>query len=132
MEIQHTLKSVRSSAILTTGYVVGTVIAPASDAGRSPVEHNQLLLYVSFTKGSLTTAEVKVEFSEDGTTYYQETFKAESGGTSTDTLGIHQYSASGNYRIAIPINDRYIKVSCHGTGTVTSSLMSVDAILAIN
>lgn len=133
MQITHIKQAIRASAVLTTSYVAGDILG---EKGGSPmgdaVEYSQLILYVGFTKGSLTTAEVKVEFSEDGETYYQETFKAESGATSTDTVGIHQFSATGNYRIAIPINDKYIKVSCHGTGTVTNSLMSVDAVLATN
>lgn len=133
MNVKHVKQAVRASAVLTTSYVAGTVLgerggSPSGDA----VEHTQLILYVSFTKGSLTTAEIKVEFSEDGVTYYQETFTAESGGTSTDTIGEHSFGATGNYRIPIPINDRYIKISAKGTGTVTNSLMAIDGVLATN
>lgn len=77
----------------------------------------------------MTSAELKVEFSHDGTTYYQETFSAVSSTTSTDSLGEHTYSATGNYRIAVPIKDNYIKISVKGTGTVTSSLAVVNAAL---
>lgn len=114
--------AVRSSAILTTSYVAGTVISEAE-------RNNQLVLLVSFTKGSLTSAEIKVEFSPDGTTYYQETFQSISTGTATETVGEHQISATGNYRIMVPIKDRYIKVSAKGTGTVTSSAMAITAVL---
>jgi len=132
MEIKHDLQAVRASAVLTTSYVAGTVLGEKGGSpDRNAVEHNQLILLVSFTKGSLTTAELKVEFSEDGTTYYQQTFTAESGGSSTDTLGEHTFSATGNYRIAIPLADRYVKISVKGTGTVTGSLMKIDAVLAV-
>jgi|ERR1044072_1929701 hypothetical protein len=117
-------KAVRSAAILTNSYVAGTVIDTAH-------VYNQLDVLVDFTKGSLTSAEIKVEFSPDGTTYYQETFQSVSTGTATESLGVHTFTASGKYRIAIPIMDRYIKISANGTGTVTSSSMTVDAILGI-
>ncbi len=119
-------ENVRTSLVLTTSYVAGTVLK--YDTG-SPSDNNQLLVYFDFTIGSLTTAELKVEFSHDGTAYYQETFSAVSGGTSTDTLGEHAFAATGLYRIAIPIKDNYIKISVKGTGTVTSSLAVIDAII---
>ena len=119
-------ENIRTSSILTTSYVAGTVL---NFKNISPQDKNQLIIYVAFTKGSLTTAELKVEFSHDGITYYQETFSSISSGTSTETLGEHSFSASGNYRIAVPIKDSYIKISVKGTGTVTSSSMAVDAVL---
>lgn len=113
---------VRASAILTTSYVAGTVISDVHLA-------NQLIILASFTKGDLTTAEIKVEFSQDGTTYYQETSESFTAGTGAVSLAERQISATGNYRIAIPIRDRYIKISVKGTGTVTSSLMAVRAVV---
>lgn len=118
-------KAVRSAAILTTSYVAGTVLDQTEG-------YNQLTLLVDFTKGSLTSLQVMVEFSPDGTTYYQETFQAVSTGTATETLGEHSMSATGKYRIMIPILDRYIKISAKGTGTVTSSSATIDAILGFN
>ena len=56
-------------------------------------------------------------------------FSAISGGTDTMTLGEHKVSATGNYRIAIPIKDRYVKISAKGTGTVTSSSLAISAIV---
>ena len=114
-----TVKSIRSAAILTGSYVAGTVIDTAGI-------YNQGILNVSFTKGSLTTAEFKIEFSNDNTTYYQETNPSVSAGTTTETLAEHQIGATGNYRIPVPILDRYIKVSAKGTGTATSSSMTLD------
>ncbi len=115
---------VRSAAILTTSYVAGTVIEQVH-------LQNQLIVLVDFTIGSLTTAEIKIEFSPDNTTFYQEAFTAISGGTSTETLGAHQIGATGKYRLAIPIKDRFIKISVKGTGTTTSSSMTVDAIIGV-
>jgi len=120
----YTIKAVRASAILTNSYVAGTDIENAW-------KYSQLILYVNFTIGSLTSAEIKVEFSNDDSTYIQETFSSVSGGTSTDTVGEHTFTATGKYRIAIPIKDNYIRISAKGTGTVTSSLMTIDAVLGV-
>ena len=118
--------NIRSAAILTTGYVAGTVLSPTNGY---PAKYNQLIVLADFTIGSLTDAQLKIEFSHDGTTYYQESFSSISGGTDTVSAGVHKFTASGKYRIAIPIKDNYIKISVIGTGTVTSSSMTVDAVL---
>lgn len=124
--------NIRASAILTTSYVAGTILAPNSASGNvvaNPSQQNQLELLVKFTIGSLTDAQIKIEFSTDGVTYYQETFSAISAGVDTLTLGIHKMTTTGNYRISTPIKDNYIKISAIGTGTVTSSLLQIDAVL---
>jgi hypothetical protein len=126
--------NIRTTAILTNSYVAGIILGPvglgssATQIGVDPSKKNQLNLYVAFTKGSLTTAEVKVEFSHDGVNYYQETASAVTGGNSAETLLVHQFSASGNYRILVPIKDNFVKISANGTGTVTASSMTIDAI----
>jgi len=119
MNQDFTTKSVRAAAILTGSYVAGTVI----DTGGI---YNQVLLNVVYTKGSLTSAEIKIEFSSDNLTFYQETNPSVSTGTTTETLAEHQISATGNYRIPVPILDRYIKISAKGTGTATGSSMTID------
>lgn len=120
----YTIKVVRASAILTNSYVAGTTISDAH-------LYSQLVLYINFTIGSLTSSEIKVEFSNDNTTFFQETFSSVSGATSTDSVGEHTFTATGKFRLAIPIKDRYIKISAKGTGTVTSSLMVIDAVVGI-
>jgi len=119
------LINIRSAAILTNAYVAGTVIG----TNEGPSTYNQLIVYIDFTIGSLTDAQVKIEFSHDGTTYYQETFDSISSTTNTESLGVHKFAGTGKYRLAIPIKDNYIKISAIGTGTVTSSSMTIDAIL---
>jgi len=123
----------RASAVLTNAYVTYPINETLSDGTTGIFDcsgFNQLLVYTNFTIGSLTSASIKVEFSADNVTWYQETLLAISGGTSTDSLGVHLYGASGNYRLALPVADRYIRVSITGTGTVTNSLAVLDAILA--
>jgi len=126
MEGNYEFKDVRASAVLTTGYVAGTVL---DYSNVNPSQYNQLVILWSFTIGSLTSGELKVEFSHDGTTYYQETFSSVSSGTSTESLGEHTQTGTGNYRLAIPLKDNYVKISVKGTGTVTSSLCAVSAAL---
>lgn len=129
-------KNLRSSAVLTNSYVAATVLEVSTDSATpgvpDPSLRNQLVLYIGLTIGSLTDARVKVEFSHDGTTYYQETFSSISSGSSTETLGEHVFTADGNYRLAIPIKDRHIKISAKGTGTVTNSLMAIAGIVGVS
>ncbi len=128
MTIDYNYYPIRSAAILTTSYVAGAELTITN--GR-PANHNQLVVYVAFTKGSLTTAEVKVEYSNDGVTYYQDTtLGALSGANVPATASVFQLSADGNYRIALPIADAFIKISAKGTGTTTGSSMTIDAALA--
>ena len=115
-------RPVRSAAILTNSFVEGTLLENANN-------YDQLQVLVQFTLGSLTSAEVKVEFSPDNSAFHQETFDSVSAGTNTISLGEHKMTASGNYRIAIPLKDRFIKISVKGTGTLTSSSMTIDAVL---
>ena len=120
-------KSVRAAAILTTGYVAGTVIGTDFQL----YQHNQLVLLVNFTIGSLTNASIKVEFSPDNSTWYQETFSSISTTTDSVSLGVHLFAGTGKFRIAIPIKDRYIRVSAIGNGTVTNSTMTIDAVIGV-
>lgn len=121
--------AVRSSAILTNSYVAGTVISGIASTGIQL--SNQLTLYINFTLGSLTNLTVKLEFSDDGTNYFQETSSAIATGVSTESLLTHVYAATGKYRLPLPIKDRYIKVSVLGTGTVTNSLVDIVAIYGV-
>ena len=116
--------ALRTTAILTNSYVNSSSVAVAEG-------QNQLILLLVATMGSLTSIEIKVEFSDNGTTWYQETFGAISLGTDTLTLGEHTLVATGNYRIPISILDRFFRIAVKGTGTVTSSDILVDGVLGI-
>lgn len=124
---------IRAAAVLTNGYVAGNILSSRGDTGylmANPSKYNQLVLYVDFTIGSLTDAQIKVEYSNDNSDYYQETFSAVSGGTSTESAGVHKLTATGKYTIAIPISAQNIKISSIGTGTVTDSSLKINAVLA--
>ena len=125
-EQRRDLKAVRADAILTDTYVAGTVLNDVEP-------YNQLQLAVKYTKGSLTSLQIKIEFSIDGTNYVQETSMSVSSGTSTATPTHHHFAPSGNqnYLLEIPIACTKIKISAKGSGTVTSSSLKLDAILAV-
>ena len=75
-DVNYNLKDVRTDAILTTSYVAGTIITDCQKL-------NKLMLFLKYTKGSLTSFQIKVEFSNDGVTYYQQTFESVSGAVCT-------------------------------------------------
>jgi len=127
-----TEKTIRESLILTTSYVAGTILGAETSDPTDVTAYNQLILKVRLTIGSLTTAEVKVEFSADNVTYDREITETVSGGTITCAAAERTFGATGNFEIPIPISARYIKVSAKGTGTVTDSLMAISAVLAVN
>jgi hypothetical protein len=118
----YIVKAIRASLVLTDAYVAGTTLDLSA-------KYNKIALLLDFTIGSLTTAEYKIEFSPDNTNWYQETASVVTAGVSADTLASHQINATGKYRLLVPVVDRYMKVSVKGTGTMTNSLMKVDAVL---
>ncbi len=118
----YSTKVVRPAAILTTSYDSWNVIGPVDSK-------NQLIVYFFYTKGDSTSAQLKIEFSDNWTDYVQETFNVVSGWTSTETLWERTFTTSGNYRIPVPIKDKYIKISTKATGTVTSSSVAINAIV---
>ena len=122
----YILKNVRSSAVVgTTSMVAGTVIDNAKF-------EDEVILLVDFTKGNLTNASIKVEFSPDNTNYYQEVNELMTAGATTYAVVAitHTLNTTGKYRLApIKIKDRYIKVSAQGSGDNTNSLLAIDAIV---
>ena len=115
---------VRAAAILTNAYVAGTVI---DDAER----FNQASLYCTFTKGSLTSLDIKIESSIDGTNYVQETNLSVSGSSGDGTLNRGKWNTTedGSFKISFPYGAKYIKVSTIGNGTVTNSSLGINAFL---
>lgn len=110
----------RAAAILTNGYVTADAVDVRSNS--------QVIFFITFTKGSLTDLDLKVEFSPDNTTWVQETGSLLSGDTSTETNIVHTYSATGSYRLPIEVAAEYIRISAIGNGTVTGSSLAIKMI----
>lgn len=136
----YSFNAIVPAGILTTSYVAGTVLGGTNQINNYLLDNyinSQLTLYVAVTIGSLTTVDMKVEFSNDGTTWYQETYDAigsaaTSAVTITESLIQRSFAASGNYRVAVKILDQFVRVSVKGTGTVTSSSVTINAIVGSN
>ncbi len=121
---------IRAAAILTTGVVAGNIIGV--DSPDINFYNNQLIIYADFTIGSLTNVIITVEFSNDATNWYAETYEdvAVSTGVTTERVKTHVLAATGKKRLTpITICDRYIRISAQGTGTVTSSSLKIDAVV---
>lgn len=117
------VRPVRSAAILTNSYVAGDVLEGCE-------KYNALSLLIDFTKGSLTDAQIKVEVSADGTNYY--TMLADSVSAGVNTVAGLVYKLTVNTAgstTPLAINNKYIKISAIGTGTVTSSSLAIKAVL---
>ena len=115
--------TVRSAAILTDAYVAGTVLEDCQ-------VFNALSLNIAFTKGSLTDCQIKVEGSIDGTNYYQLLTDSISSGVNTLSGLVYKLGATVNGSTTpLAINTKYIKISAIGTGTVTSSSLTINAVL---
>ncbi len=106
---------VRENTDLTNEEEIGNII-DINDA-------NRLVLYIQFTKGeeSEDTAEVKIEFSTDKVNWYQE--------TKEDLLITHTFSDSGNYKLIIPVMEKYVRVSVKGPEEPVDGKMQIDALV---
>jgi len=132
-----TPRVIREAAILTNLYVAAIVLGDEAISKSNVQLYNQLMLDLTIVKGSLTSIEIKVEFSPDNTNWYQESVEEIDEGIATLRPLVHSIPAadlatSQKIRIPIQINDRYIKISFKGTGTVTDSSVSATAQLGVN
>src|SRR5262245_19396771 len=113
---------VRASATLTGSYVAQTDTLHYSETG----DASQLVYLNNYTKGDETSASVKVEFSADKSTWYQETFSSISSGTDTLTLGEHTMSATGKYVLYVPSCMPFTRISCKATGGTPTGTMAIS------
>ena len=123
-------KTIREASILTNSYVSSDI--RGNDDNVRVTERNQCLLYIDLTIWSLTSAEIKIEFSSDDVTYYQECTQFISSGIATIDLKEYTFDSDWKYRLAIPIKDRYIKVSAKWTWTVSGSSLAISIITWVN
>lgn len=110
--------TVRTAAILTTVYVAST---------RKDIEDfNQLNLLCSFTVGSSTGVKIKIEVSDDDSTYYQ-TQAASVGATGLVTLTPAEYTkdSTANFVISIPTAYKYYRVSAKALTSATGTSLSI-------
>ena len=127
--LQYTSRQIRNATILTTSYVAADVLW-LDDENRSQ-ELNQSVLFLDITLWSLTSVELKIEYSDDWVNYYQQTFIDITWWTATASLWEYTFTADGSYEIANPFKARFLKASVKGTWTVTSSSCAIKGIIWI-
>lgn len=102
--------NIRAAAILTNGAV-------ASNSVRVPATGTQkVMLYIVFTKGSLTNVLIQPQVSYDGTTWFDHT-----------DPGLATLTADGNKAFPVDVTGaKLFRVTAQGTGTATSSSLQLD------
>lgn len=125
-KLDYEYKVIREASILTNSYVASDVRWLWDNIDLT--WKNQLILLIDFTIGSLTSMEIKAEFSHNEVDYYQEVSMSISWWIWTVDLFEYTFDATWKYRIAIPIKDKFIKISAKWTWTVTSSSLQITSI----
>ena len=127
--LQYIAREIRSAAVLTTSYVAADVLW--LDDNNRAQELNQSVLFIDLTLWSLTSVELKIEYSDDGVNYYQQTFLDISWGTATASLWEYTFTADWAYEISNPFKAKFMKVSAKWTWTVSWSSCTIKWIIWI-
>lgn len=112
----------RASAVLTTGYV-------ASDSYPCG-PFSSVVFDLDFTIGSLTSLEVKVQYSTDGGTTWRDVLVVEtpSSGVSSTVVHVLQMAATTGGSVTVDTTAfELVRLAAKGTGTVTGSLLAIGA-----
>lgn len=123
--------TIRAAAILTTSYVASTDV----NAGNG----NQAVVGINFTKGSLTSAQIKFQYSRDnGATWLDYTISDTANGTTSSNefiaplrVWVHQLDTTCDVEIPVPLKANRFRVLVKGTGTVTSSSMTITCLVGV-
>ncbi len=112
-------ETIREALILTTGYVASdSIIIKNAD---------QLQLWVAFTKGSSNGVRLKIEYSDDDSTFFQESRYSLVGTEFQHVAVIRTIIASANLVISLPVAAKYVKVSAQAISSGTSTLLAIKA-----
>jgi len=116
--------TVREAASLTTSYV-------ASD-GFNIQGANQLQLLVSFIKGESDGCRLKIEFSEDGSTWYQESMISEFPGVNDvkHKPFTRKVEDSANLILSMPISASFFRISSQALTSGTNTSLSILATIS--
>lgn len=92
---------------------------------------NQLQLMVSFVKGESGGCRLKIEFSEDESTWYQESIISEySSGDVKHKPITRGIDDSGNVLLSLPISASYFRISSQALTSGTNTSLSILATIA--
>jgi hypothetical protein len=129
--------TIRPAAILTTSYVVYPIaLIEANQPANQPamtiqslLQCDQIIFYAFLTLGSLTSINLKVEFSPDNVNWVQETYDSVNGTTGIVSELPMVRNILQSCRIPIRIRDAYMRISAEGVGTVTGSSLTLGAMI---
>lgn len=110
--------SIRTAAILTTSYVNATTVSIEGA--------NQLQILAQFTKGSSDGVNLKIEISQDKSTFFQETSYSVNSGYILHTATTRRLTASGNHLISVPISGKWLKISAQAITSATGTSLTLD------
>ena len=113
---------IRAAAALTTSYVTSNSFNIQGA--------NQLQLLVSFTKGDSDGCRLKIEFSEDGSSWYQESIVEYSSGDANHSPLARKIEDSANLVLSVPTSSSFLRVSGQAITSGTSTSFSVLATIA--
>jgi hypothetical protein len=118
------MTTVRESAPLTTSYV-------SSDSFNIQGA-NQLQLLVSFIKGESDGCRLKIEFSEDESTWYQESMVSEFPAVNDvkHTPITRKVENSANLVLSLPISASFFRISVQAITSGTDTSLSIIATIA--
>lgn len=118
------ITTVRESAPLTTSYV-------SSDSFNIQGA-NQLQLLVSFIKGESDGCRLKIEFSEDESTWYQESMVSEfpAANDVKHTPITRKVENSANLVLSLPISASFFRISVQAVMSGTDTSLSIIATIA--
>jgi hypothetical protein len=89
---------------------------------------NQLQLWVSFIKGKSGGCRLRIEFSEDGANWYQESeYSVDAIGDVRHKPAYRNIQPSSNIIISIPISACFFRVSAASIGSGTGTSLSIMA-----
>ena len=119
MSLSYQYKTLREDSVLTT--IPEFTQVRWKDDNLNLSWENQVVLYVKFVKWSLDSMIMKVYFSPDNIDYFQECSIDINSGVGTVNKFDYSFTSNGNYRIPIPIKDKYMKISVEWSGNVSGS-----------
>lgn len=132
MKIDYINKVIREESIVSGAYDDEIILGAETSHPTKCEEYNQMVVNVEFTIGNLTNAQVKIEFSPDGATWFRETAASIDGLVSTDEPIVHRLERSANFAIPVQITTRFIRITIIGNGDTTGSLMAINVDLGVN
>jgi len=114
---------VRNKTSLTTGYVASATVLEIDNI-------NQVVLLTDFTIGSSAGCQIKVEFSADESSWYQESITEPSGDNLVHSPLVHIIDQTSTPVISFPVAHPYARISVMAINDASSASLGIDATLS--